>query len=222
MSIIFLNNFWMVKGISPTQKLVLISLGDQANDDGICWPSVATIQKRTCLSERAVRNAIKKLEELGYLHRSHRLNQPTFYTLYLQAVDPPAPYAPQQLVSKVPAPDADTPALDSNITTNNQKEPPKKNTLSAKDLVELGVDEQIAKDFLTIRKTKRLPLTQTALDGIAREAEKAGIELATAIKLSTESGWAGFKAAWVKNQQQGNFNGDSSIDLGDTTWAATE
>jgi hypothetical protein len=49
----------------PTPKAVLISLADQANDQGVCWPSIDTITVRTCFGERAVRNAIRWLESAG-------------------------------------------------------------------------------------------------------------------------------------------------------------
>jgi len=49
----------------PTPKAVLISLADQANDQGVCWPSIDTITVRTCFGERAVRNAIRWLESVG-------------------------------------------------------------------------------------------------------------------------------------------------------------
>lgn len=58
------------------------------------------------------------------------------------------------------------------------------------------VPEQVWQDFQAIRAAKRSPLTDTALDGIAREAEKAGIDLATALAYSCERGWQGFNAGW--------------------------
>lgn len=53
--------------IAPTPKAVLISLADQANDQGGCWPALQTICDRTCLGERAVRNALRWLEQAGLL-----------------------------------------------------------------------------------------------------------------------------------------------------------
>lgn len=67
-------------------------------------------------------------------------------------------------------------------------------------LMALGVSEQVAFDYLAVRKARRLPLTQTALDQIQREADKAGITIAEAILISAGNGWAGFKADWLKNQ----------------------
>jgi len=56
---------------------------------------------------------------------------------------------------------------------------------------------QVASDFLTVRKAKKLPLTQTALAGISREAEIAGLTLTQAIAMATSRGWGGFKASWL-------------------------
>src|SRR5690554_1419928 len=66
-STVIMSQCWPIQGISATQKAVLISLADNANDDGVCWPSIASISERTCLSERAVRSSLRKLEELGLL-----------------------------------------------------------------------------------------------------------------------------------------------------------
>jgi len=59
------------------------------------------------------------------------------------------------------------------------------------------IPEQLAKDFSEIRKAKKSPITKTAMDGIEREAEKAGISLKTALETCCQRGWAGFKAEWM-------------------------
>lgn len=48
-------------------KAVLISLADNANDEGYCWPSLATICTRTCYGRSAVSEAISWLADNGYL-----------------------------------------------------------------------------------------------------------------------------------------------------------
>lgn len=65
-----------------------------------------------------------------------------------------------------------------------------------------GIDTQVASDFLAIRKAKRAPLTATALDGIKREAGKAGITLEDALRVCVERGWQGYKAEWDKREGQ--------------------
>jgi hypothetical protein len=42
---------------------VLVALTDQANDDGICWPCVGSISRRTRLNERTVQKALRRLAE---------------------------------------------------------------------------------------------------------------------------------------------------------------
>ncbi len=63
-------------------------------------------------------------------------------------------------------------------------------------LVAMGVEEQAARDWLTVRKEKRAPLTQTALDELAREAGKAGITVAMAVQICARRSWQGFNATW--------------------------
>lgn len=90
MSTIIMSACWPLQGMNASQKAVLISLADNANDSGVCWPSIRYISTRTCLSERAVQGAIKWLVEAGALKVSERRGRSTVYTVT------PAEYAPQQ------------------------------------------------------------------------------------------------------------------------------
>lgn len=65
MSIRLLSAAWDLD-IGSTEKMVLMSLCDHANDEGVCWPSVATIMRKTSKSERTVQTALKWLKEQGY------------------------------------------------------------------------------------------------------------------------------------------------------------
>lgn len=61
-----------------------------------------------------------------------------------------------------------------------------------------GVSDQVWQDFKKSRKAK---LTQTALDGIKRESDKAGWQLEDALRECCARGWTGFKADWVKDKR---------------------
>ncbi|WP_235568983.1 helix-turn-helix domain-containing protein [Pseudomonas aeruginosa] len=76
--------------MSPAQKAVLISLADQANDQGVCWPAVDSIAMRCCLSKRAVQQAIKWLRGAGIVSVEERQGRSTMYSVT------PAAYAPPQ------------------------------------------------------------------------------------------------------------------------------
>lgn len=64
-------------------------------------------------------------------------------------------------------------------------------------LINVGVENQIAKDWLSIRKIKRLPLTETAFDAISKKILGAGLTMNAGIKICVEQGWAGFSADWL-------------------------
>lgn len=63
-----------------------------------------------------------------------------------------------------------------------------------------GIPEQVVHDFKQLRQKLRAPITQTAMDGIRREAGKAGVTLTAALSMCCERGWRGFKAEWVTGQ----------------------
>ena len=113
MSTYILSACWALQEMSSTQKLVLISLADQANDDGVCWPSLKKMSARTCLSERAIREAINWLSSTQILKISDRFNSSNVYTIDCSLYNP-APVAP-------PAPSAAPPLRQ--VPTNLQLEP---------------------------------------------------------------------------------------------------
>ena len=58
---------WDCALVGPTKRLVLLALADNANDEGECWPSVATLSRKTGLCERAVRTSLRQLEADGWI-----------------------------------------------------------------------------------------------------------------------------------------------------------
>jgi len=62
------NLVWLVPTERRSEKLVLLALCDRANKkNNMCWPSHKDISKRTGLSNKTVRRAIKTLCELGII-----------------------------------------------------------------------------------------------------------------------------------------------------------
>lgn len=64
-----------------------------------------------------------------------------------------------------------------------------------------SVSGQVWNDFCALRNKRRAPITETALKGIQREAEKAGITLEEALSTCCERGWQGFKAEWYRREK---------------------
>lgn len=76
------------------------------------------------------------------------------------------------------------------------------------------VSQEVWADFTALRQRKRAEITQTAIDGIRREAEKAGWAFEDALRECCSRGWVGFKADWVgdKRGNIGTSNGKSKRD----------
>jgi len=75
-------------------------------------------------------------------------------------------------------------------------------------LSQYGVSEQHLNDWLIARKKK--PITETVLQYLVKEAAKANISVADAVRISAENSWQGFKAEWyqnLNNRQNGFYNG---------------
>lgn len=68
-------------------------------------------------------------------------------------------------------------------------------------LGEHGIDGQLAQDYIALRKSHRAPITQTALKGIEREANNAGLSLEQALTICCERSWRGFRAEWLHSDR---------------------
>lgn len=73
-------------------------------------------------------------------------------------------------------------------------------------LESFGVPPDIARDWLSVRKAKRLAPTATAFDAAKAEADAAGISMADALRTCVVRGWGGFKASWL-TESGGRVNG---------------
>lgn len=107
--------------MAPTVKAVLVSLADQANDDGACWPSVGTVAERTCLTDRAVQKALAWLEAEGYVIREMKAGRATRYTLTPERRSPPNVVHPRTTFTTTPEPRSPAPEPRSPRTVKNRK-----------------------------------------------------------------------------------------------------
>lgn len=206
----------------PTAKAVLISLADNANDHGECWPALKTIAERTCFSERAVQNAIHWLEQSGALLADRSNGRHTRYHVTPQNFQTPAPAAPPQ---EMHPRTSCTPAADSppqqvlkpphlvrkppQQVPSNRKEPSgtekqKKERAAAPSSIPQpdGVTSQTWGDWLSLRKAKRAPVTETVLNHAKSEAGKAGMSLEAFLKVWCARGSQGLEASWLKPNER--------------------
>ena len=100
--------------------------------------------------------------------------------------------------------EANSPPNATPIATNNQ-EPITNNHKPIKEKATVvatpdGVSQSVWDDFKTLRKAKKAPITQRAIDGLIAEANKAGWSLEQALTECCVRGWQAFKAEWVADK----------------------
>ena len=66
-----------------------------------------------------------------------------------------------------------------------------------------GVSSEVWQEFVNHRKAQKAVVTPLVMQGIAKEAEKAGWSLNDALQETIVRGWKSFKADWVKNESTG-------------------
>ena len=80
MSIKIMFSAMSFKTGSPTTKLVLLKLADNASDSGECWPSYENIAKVCEISKRSAINHVKKLIEMGVVKKTIRKGEKGNYS----------------------------------------------------------------------------------------------------------------------------------------------
>lgn len=77
-----LVNHALTQPLPPARRAVLLTLADSANHAGTCWPSVATIARRACMSVRSVFNHLAQLVKAGLIQRRARIGRSSLYTIW--------------------------------------------------------------------------------------------------------------------------------------------
>jgi uncharacterized protein YdaU (DUF1376 family) len=80
------------------------------------------------------------------------------------------------------------------ITQDTEHKTQKKATVVA---TPVGVSDSVWQEFKFLRKAKKAPITQRAIDALNNEANKAGWTLEKALEECIVRGWQAFKADWV-------------------------
>lgn len=199
----------------PTQKAVLVSLADNANDHGECWPSIPTIMARTCLGERTVHGAIKWLEQHGALSADRSNGRHTRYMVTPSAYEPPqelrhrrscAPAAAATNPRRSCGGPPQQPQSPPQELRSNRKEPSRTTRATKKGADALpcpdGVNPQTWADWLSLRRAKKAPVTETVLKAARDEAEKAGMALEKFLSVWCARGSQGLEASWLKPHER--------------------
>lgn len=170
--------------------------------------SISQFMKATGLSNSAVIKACESLVKYGLLVKENGSRNTGIYAVNSYSKVTCEESSPVKKVHSTCEKNSQVTCEESSHTINNikntiqntNKKTTQKNSLDL--LAEFGIVGQLADDFITHRKSKKATITETALNGYKREADKAGITLEEAIAIAIERDWRGFNASW-------NWRGDS-------------
>ena len=94
--------------------------------------------------------------------------------------------------------------VDESRIDNKEKEDNKLSSKKSFDffnaLRAIGVEEQVAKDWIAVRKTKKATNTETAFKKIVNQIELCNASPNDCITLAVERSWSGFQAEWYMSE----------------------
>lgn len=197
---------WEWFGSSDMVKLFVFIL-ISANYDNSSWrgieikkgqylTGIKSLSYKTNISEQTIRTCLSRLKNTGEI-TIESTNKYSIITI--------CNYDSYQSDKKTTNNQNNKQSTSNQQTTNNIKE--YKNTKKEKnnnetfdffeELIKLGVENQIAKDWMVVRKTKKASNTETALKAIKKQISISGMSANDCIKYSVERNWVGFESSWV-------------------------
>lgn len=119
MSIKLMSAVWDLE-LKPISKLLLLALADNANDQGVCWPSISHIMKKTSLARRTVETNLQVLISLNLIQSENRYknNGSLMSNCYTITLPQHLHYPPQEMRDP-PAGDAYKPSIKPSLKNNN-------------------------------------------------------------------------------------------------------
>lgn len=225
MSTTLMGQCWPLQ-MPPTPKAVLISLADNANDQGFCWPSLTKISERTCFGRTAVIDAIKWLEEAGAVKADRSDRYRTTYVVspekfVLKVVHEANQSATRTSSSNgelVRLPDDEVRETDDEVrqADTNHQEPSrtviKSNRQAAPahafDLSCWPTDPspELLAGWLRVRKKKRAEVTDIVIGAMGKQLHQAARIGWTVDECLTECvlrNWQALKADWLDPKRDG-------------------
>lgn len=203
------------KELSDFEKLLFSEISALTQKDGYCTASNAWLASLYGKTKETISRCISKLKKLGFIEvvevRNDKkeviLRKVYLLTKTSTGIDENA----ETLLTKTSIP------IDKNVKENNTRinNTSRNNTSIKRDaskthetdlqiLQDMGVEKQLAQDWLQTRKEKRAgSLTPTVVAGLQREAAKAGLTVPQAVQVAAERGWGGLWQVICKTNNKG-------------------
>lgn len=201
MSIRVMSQVWECADLDKSETLVMLSLADHANDDGICYPSISRLCERTRMTDRGIQAVIKRLIERGFLTVQMNAGRSgsNLYTLHTtpEPCSPRSTFTPEAGSPQPPNPVHHTPEAGSpkpSGTINEPSEEEGRATRSQPKKVRLP--EGWVPSDADVEYARNLNLTDAEIEEIADDFRSYWEERRDAKAKRTEDGW---RRTWQGN-----------------------
>ena len=210
---------WMVNNLNLSGNELIcyaIIFGFSQDKESAFGGSLNYIAESLNTTKEGARRVIKRLVEKGVIAKTDFvMNGVKFckYSANFDTIDgstPPAYKVSHPGLQSTPPPGLQSKTNNTNIyntNDNTSKEIYKEVRFDFKKAVlDLGVEEQVLKDWLLVRKNKKAANTETAFKRLVKEIQSSGHSANECIRIAAENSWQGFKAEWIKRTTYGTNN----------------
>jgi len=162
MAIKYLNFAWDQQNLTQCQKLVFLSLCDQADENGKSFPNVNTIARRAVCDVRSVYNCLNVLKKRGLVRVVNKKGRSSDY--YITGLTSESVAYPSENISDP------TPELNSPITTNTINHHKTNNSTHKKEAIKIieFLNKVSGKNFRKV-ETNYKPVINLLKSGFTRK-----------------------------------------------------
>lgn len=186
---------WEADDLSWNEKILLMEIDSFTSQGKDCYISDEYVSELLGVNMRNANKNIASLIKKGYIKKTRFDGRRRYVESLLCRAD---------LLQKT-----GQTCLERQHTNNNilNKSPMEINNKRVrfdfkKNLIALGVEEQVAEDWMQVRKEKKASNTETAFKRLREEIQKAGLSANECITLAVEKSWQGFRAEYLNNYQK--------------------
>lgn len=212
---------WTAPVESCPQRTVLLSLADRAGEDHKAWPSIKRLEVDTKCDRKTIMKVLERLQEINLIRFTEetRGNGVKVYQLVgVRGREDDLTSTKKGTSTKIGTSTKNGTSTSTKIgtatstkngtqnlsieSTNESTNIYKGKFNFANALVSQGADQKLISEYMEVRKAKKAVNSETAFKSLISEQQKSGLTLNQVLEHCVVNSWKGFKAEWVKTQNQ--------------------
>jgi len=219
MSIKIMAQVFNDDNLEPMKKLIMLAIADNANDNGVCYPSIDLICSKTSLSNKTVIKHIKELEKLKLLYSKYRTKKNKQRNTKKYLIYPEIYYHLLDEDDEMFFKDYRVQSEEATLRVQSEEATPKSGVQSEEatpkpslSLFNHHLYKQLTKrekelflEYISFRKKKKLPNSLKIQDRLLKKYFEFGRNIEV-IEKAIVSGWRDFYALGNSSYTQANKN----------------